>query len=248
MPVRIPHVTLALTLALSACGSSSDGKEKEQPVPLPAGFDPNAKYEVGITGADLSPTITHALFPARVGASWTYEGDTDEGKERIEITVGADQKDVWGAKATIVRDTVYRDDEMIEDTWDWFAEDGDGNVWYLGEETYEYENGKKVCDCGAWEAGVEGALPGIVMLANPKVGDAYRQEYFAGEAEDLGEVVALDVSVTVPAGSFEGCLRTRDLSTLDRTAEEFKTYCPGVGVVLEEAGDERVELVEYSGL
>lgn len=241
-----PFLAVVLAAALPACGSSADA-EKEL-VPLPAGFDPSAKYEPAITGADLSPTITHPLFPAPAGARWVYEGVTDEGKERIEISVEAEPKEVWGAQATVIRDTVYRDGEMIEDTWDWFAQDGDGNVWYLGEETYEYRNGEKVCDCGAWESGKEGALPGIIMLAEPKVGDAYRQEYLAGEAEDVGEVVALGASVTVPAGSFEGCLRTRDLSVVDRTAEEFKTYCPGIGVVLEEDGDERVELVEYDGL
>lgn len=91
-------------------------------------------------------------------------------------------------------------------------------------------------------------MPGYTMLANPAVGESYRQEYLAGEAEDLAEVVELDVSVTVPAGSFTGCVKTREVSVIDRSYEEFKYACPGIGVALEEEEDTRVELIEYTGL
>jgi hypothetical protein len=105
-----------------------------------------------------------------------------------------------------------------------------------------------VCDCGAWESGVDGALPGVIMLATPKVGDVYRQEYLVGEAEDIAEIVSLNETVTVPAGTFEGCLKTKDSSALDPSVFAYKYYCPGIGIALEEEGDERVELIEYSGL
>jgi hypothetical protein len=140
---------------------------------------------------------------------------------------------------------VYVDDEVVEDTWDWFAEDSDGNVWYLGEETYEYEDGEIACDCGSWESGVDGALPGIVMPADPTAGDPYYQEYLIGEAEDRGQIVEEDVSVSVTAGDFEGCITTNDTSAIDPTADEFKTYCPGVGVVRESSDDENVDLIEF---
>lgn len=203
-------------------------------------------YGPDIAASDLSTSVDNPLFPLPVGAKWTYEATTEDGTERIEVEVLAETKDVWGATATVVRDTVYLDDEVVEDTWDWYAQDGDGNVWYLGEDTKEYEDGEVVCACGSWETDVDGALPGIIMQGNPKVGDDYYQEYYIGEAEDRGEVVEVDVSVTVTAGSYTGCTKTRDYSAINPTFA-FKTYCPGVGVVLEEEGDERVELIEYSG-
>jgi hypothetical protein len=148
----------------------------------------------------------------------------------------------------VVRDTVYLDGDMIEDTFDWYAQDGDGNVWYLGEDTREYENGVEVCDCGAWEAGVGGALPGVVMLGAPKVGAAYRQEYYEQEAEDYAEVISLDEAVSVPSDDYTGCMKTRDRSVLEPELDEFKFYCPGVGNVLVLEDDVRVELISVAGL
>jgi hypothetical protein len=250
MKTRAPF-TFALTLVLGAFGCSSEdpapdpgGSGSDNPAPL----DPDGDYEPDIVVGDLSANIDNPLFPAPVGATWVYEAHTEDGVERIEITVEAETKDVFGTTARVVRDTGYLDDEMVEDTWDWYAQDGSGHVWYLGEDTKEYENGEVVCSCGAWEAGVDGALPGVVMLGSPKVGDVYRQEFLAGEAEDFAEVVSVDETVTVPAGTFEGCLKTRDQSTLDPELDELKYYCPGVGNVLVEEGDVRVELLEYSGL
>jgi len=239
---------IALVLSLGAFGCASEEDEGDEEVPLPAGFDPNATYTPGVTSADLSTSITNPLFPAPVGAKWTYEGKTESGTERIEIVVDSKTKNVWGAVATVIRDTVYVDDEMVEDTWDWYGQSEDGTVWYLGEDTKEYEDGEVKCECGAWEAGVDSALPGVIMLGKPTVGSSYRQEYAQGEAEDLAEVVAVDETVEVPAGSFTGCVKTRDLSLVDRSAEAFKYYCPGVGLVLEEEEGERVELIAYSGL
>lgn len=245
---------VALALALVTL-SSGCGENDETVVPLPAAstnhpapWDPDADYEPGITAAALSTEVDNPLMPSTPGLKWVYEGQTDEGMEHTEVEVLPESREVWGVEARVVRDTVYRDGELIEDTWDWYAQDADGNVWYLGEDTYEYENGEKVCDCGAWESGVDGALPGIVMLADPKVGDAYRQEYYPGDAEDLAEVVEADVSVSVAAGDFEGCVRTRETTVLERDVEEFKVACPGVGVVLEEApaDDERTELTSFT--
>ena len=246
-PCLVLLLSLA-TCAIAACGSSGGGGE---PLPVsnglgPAPFDPGQTYSPNVSAADLSTTIDNALFPAPIGATWVYEGMTDEGFERIEVTVESADKPVWGTTAVVIRDTVYLDGEMIEDTWDWFAQDRVGHVWYLGEETYEYENGTIVCDCGAWEAGVDGALPGVNMLASPKVGDVYRSEFYAGEAEDLAEVISVGEAVSVEAGSWSGCLKTRDRSAIELDADEFKYYCPGVGNVLIEEGPYRIELVSFS--
>jgi hypothetical protein len=86
------------------------------------------------------------------------------------------------------------------------------------------------------------------MLAQPEVGDVYRQEFLAGHAEDYAEVIAVNVSASVPAGTFHHCIQTRERSTIDPTIDEVKTYCPHVGVVLEVSGNIREELIAFSGL
>jgi len=232
--------TLGLVVFVAACGGSTES--------LPAPFDPDRDYEPDVDAADLSAEITNELMPWPVGATWSYAAETEDGTETIDIVVLAETYDVWGVAARVVRDTVLVAGEMVEDTYDWYGQDSRGHVWYLGEDTTEYENGVPICNCGAWESGVDGALPGIVMLADPQVGDVYRQEFYEGEAEDYAEVVELDVSVTVPAGTFDGCMKTRDRSVLEPDLDEYKYYCPGVGNVLVEEGDVRVELIEYSGL
>jgi len=139
------------------------------------------------------------------------------------------------------------DGALFEDTFYWYAQDAEGNVWYLGEETCEYENDECVNTEGSWEWGTDGALPGIIMPADPTVdGQPYYQEWFPGHAEDVGEVVETGVSVTVAAGDFTDCIRTHDTSTLDTTLDEHKTFCPGVGNVLVEEPDVREELVEFT--
>jgi hypothetical protein len=148
-----------------------------------------------------------------------------------------------------VRDTVTLDGELIEDTFDWFAQDKEGNVWYLGEDTKEYENGEVISTEGSWAAGVDGAEAGIVMLADPQVGDTYRQEWYPGHAEDAAEVVSLNEKVKVPYGTFTNCLQTREFSTIDPELNEYKYYCTAVGAVtLEEVIDseERVELIDVN--
>lgn len=246
--VGLRALVLLAAIGLAACDSSGGNQ-----FPLPENFDPNEPYAVSINAADLSMTIDNTFFPAPEAATWVYQAETDDGTEQIDVMVlsPADpngDKAVLGTSMRVIRDTVRLDGEVIEDTWDWYGQDAEGNVWYVGEDTSEFENGAFVCNCGAWEWGVDGALPGYVMLADPQVGDAYRQEYYEGEAEDLAEIVELDVTATVAAGMFTGCIRTREVSAIDRSYEEFKTYCPGVGLVLEEEDDERVELISYSGL
>ena len=229
-------------LAAGGCGSSD-----EEPV-TPAPLDPGSTYQPDVTASELSPEVTNRFFPLPVGARWVYEATSPDGVERIEVTVEAETRLVNGATARVVRDTVTFNDEVIEDTWDWYAQDPEGNVWYLGEDTAEYEMGMVVSTAGAWEWGVNGALPGVVMLGAPERRATYRQEYLVGEAEDFAEVESLDETVTVQAGTFLHCLKTHDQSVIDTTLDEHKYYCDGVGTVLVDEGDVREELVEYSGV
>jgi hypothetical protein len=209
-------------------------------------------------GGDYRPEIDPAAFVAAIdnpylplipGSRWVYEG-TDGGEtERIEVEVTNDRREVMGVSTTVVRDTVYVDGELAEDTFDWFAQDRDGDVWYMGEDTREYENGEVSSTEGSWEAGVDGALPGIIMQAQPTVDDAYRQEYYAGEAEDLAQVTALDASESVPFGDFDNLLVIKEWNPFEPEVTEDKYFAPGVGTVLEvktAGGEGRVELLEFT--
>ncbi len=197
----------------------------------------------------LSSTVTNPFFPLEVGSVLTYEGMTDEGLETIVVEVMPGTRTVNGVAARIVRDRVYLDGDLIEDTFDWYAEDAAGNVWYLGEDSKEIENGTVVSTEGSWEWGVDGALPGIIMWADPSahIGEEYRQEYYEGEAEDWGKVVATGRSVTVPAGNLTGCLEVEEWNALESNSTEKKFYCPQLGFALEiKASGDRVELVSVS--
>ena len=152
-----------------------------------------------------------------------------------------------GIDVVVVHDRVSLDGELIEDTIDWYAQDSGGNVWYFGEESIELEDGVIMSREGSWEAGVNGAEPGIIMFSNPVVGEPYRQEYYQGIAEDMAQIVSVDESVTVPYGTFDGCIKTLDWNPLESDSEEYKYYCTQVGgLVLEEKleSGEIVELVD----
>lgn len=180
------------------------------------------------------------------GRTFRYEGETDEGLETIVVEVTNDTKTILGVATTVVHDRAYLDGELIEDTFDWFAQDIDGNVWYFGEDSKEIEGGVVVSTEGSWEAGVDGAIPGVLMLAEPVVGVSYQQEFAEDVAEDMARVLSLKKSVEVPYGAFDECLMTAEWTHLDPGAREFKYYAPGTGLVLElspSGGRTRVELV-----
>jgi hypothetical protein len=205
------------------------------------------------TSPDIAPenfvdTADNPYFPLTPGTRYTYGAETEDGTETIETFVSHDTKEILGITCIVVEDRVYLDEELIEEAFDWYAQDVDGNVWYMGEDSAEYEDGELVSTAGSWKAGVDGAQPGIIMKADPRVGDSYRQEYYAGEAEDMGAVVALDQSVSVPYGDFDDCLKTLDWEPLTPDSEEYKYYSPGIGLVLETLGNgsEPVELVSVT--
>lgn len=205
----------------------------------------NMDYNPVIVTSNFVEKIDNPYFTLIPGKKFVYES-TGEDKERIEIEVTSDIKEILGIKTTVVRDRVYKNSELFEDTFDYYAQDKSGNVWYFGEETKEYESGS-VSTKGSWEAGVNGAKPGIIMKSDPKVGDSYRQEYYKGEAEDMADVVAVEKTVITQLKKHHNCLQTRDWSLIDQMANEYKYYCPDAGfLVLEESitGDSKIELVE----
>ncbi len=204
------------------------------------------EYDPDFDAADFVSGAGNPFMPLVPGTTFIYEKATDEGTEVVVVEVTHDTVEILGVTCIVVHDTESLDGELLEDTFDWFASDEDGNVWYFGEDSTEYEDGLPVSTEGSWEAGVDGALPGIVMLGDPQAGDLYREEFLCGEAEDEAIVVSLDASVDVPYGSFDNCLRTENFTRLEPGAHEDKYYAPGVGLVLEVEGNERVELISVT--
>ncbi|MDD3043236.1 MAG: hypothetical protein PHW56_09915 [Methanosarcinaceae archaeon] len=192
--------------------------------------------------------IDNPYFPLIPGTTFVYEGESEDGLIRNEIFVTSETRLVMGVTTIVVRDRELEDDELVEETYDWYAQDKDGNVWYFGEDSKEYEDNKVVSTAGSWEAGVDGALPGILVKGNPRVGEIYRQEYREGVAEDMAEVISLDESVTVVYGSFDNCLKTREWNPLEPGQGENKYYAQGIGLLLEMeiGGDEQLELIEIT--
>ncbi|MFC1713485.1 hypothetical protein ACFL6S_07455 [Candidatus Poribacteria bacterium] len=211
----------------------------------PTEFDET--YDSEIDPADFVTLNDNPFFPLTPGTTFIYEGETEDGPERIEVEVTSDTRIILGVTCTVVRDRVWVDDELVEDTFDWYAQDEDGNIWYFGEDSTEFEDGVAVSTEGSWEGGVDGARPGILIEAEPEIGDAYRQEFYEGEAEDMAKVLSLSESVTVPYGSFDNCLQTMEWTPLEPDVVEQKFYARGVGFILEvqvEGGSDRAELVE----
>lgn len=211
---------------------------------------PESAYSVNLTAADFVPAIDNPYLPFIPGSKWVYEARREDGTvERNEIEVLQERREVNGVPATVVHDVVYVEGQIVEETYDWYAQDKDGNVWYLGEEVDNYVNGVLTDHAGSWEWGVDEALPGVMMWADPSahLNEVYYQEYYAGEAEDQGQVLSVDESVSVPFGSFENVVKTYDSSTLDPDLRENKFYAAGIGVIkeIDLSTGEEVVLVEF---
>jgi len=215
------------------------------PGPLPQGSDPAT-----LDPADFAAQIDNPYLPFPRDARWVYrETDPQGSSQKVRVTVTTDAKQILGIDATVVHDVVTEKGHLVENTFDWYAQDTCGNVWYLGENTKEYENGKVVSTAGSWEAGVDGAQPGVVMPADRQVGLAYRQEYYAGEAEDNAEILSLVEQAQVPFGHFRDVVLTKETTPLERRVLEYKLYAKGIGVVLAisvSGGSDREELVRFT--
>ncbi len=244
MKKAIVAVAAVAFIALLAAGCGGGGAKEGQPTEPSSDTE---AYKPVIDPGDFISGIDNPYLPLVTGTTFIYEGNTGEGREHIEVVVTGDTKEIMGIECVVVKDSVTIEGEMVELTYDWFAQDKEGNVWYFGEDSKEYEDGEVVSSAGSWEAGVDGAQPGIVMRAQPAVGDEYRQEYYEGEAEDMAQVMSLDEAVSVPTGSYTGCLKTREWTPLEPGVTEFKYYAPGIGLILETAGASesgRIELIE----
>ncbi len=200
--------------------------------------------------------INNPFMPLKAGETYIYSSETEDGTEESTVTITPKYKTLRGVKCRVVSDVVtltndVLDHEPTEVTTDWFAQDDDGNVWYCGEDTVKYifdEDFNKIGESteGSWNADMPGAEPGVVMLAHPKTGVSYRQEFLEGVAEDMAKVLRLDAEVEIEMGDFEDCLKTKEWSPLDLGVIEHKFYAEGIGLILveEQGGTVREELVD----
>ncbi len=213
---------LTLTAAGGAAGAAQDP-------PLPQGDEP-----VTLDPTEFTTRIDNPYWPMAPGSRWVYrETDGRGNRQEAVVRVTRRTRTIDRVRARVVRDTVTERGRLVEDTFDWYAQDRAGNVWYLGERTREYEDGRFVGDEGSFEAGVDGAQAGIAMPANPVPGLRYRQEYKKGEAEDRARVLSVTEQAQVPFGRFRRrVLLTKDVNPLEPNALEYKLYARGVGPVL----------------
>ena len=221
------------TLVLAGPGSARQGAAPIPVLPPPG---------------DFVSRIDNKYFPLRPGTTFLYHGSEEGKARRVSVFVTHKTKMILGIRATVVLDQVRAGGKREEKTFDWYAQDKHGNVWYLGEDSSDFVNGKWIRSDGSWQAGVTGAKAGIVMKADPRVGNIYRQEYYAGHAEDRARVVSRREQAGVPFGHFRRVLMTREDIPLEPRALEFKFYARGIGPVLAvsvSGGSDREELVRY---
>ena len=246
-----PKIIAAASTALAALGLAACGGENGSSADAadPGTDLPQGSEHVELDPAEFTTEIDNPHWPMAVGSRWTYIEREDGETLRVVVTVTDRTKEIAnGVEARVVRDVVTSGGEPVEITDDWYAQDAEGNIWYLGEETAEYEDGKVATRAGSFEAGVDGAEPGVIMPADPQDDMTYRQEYYAGEAEDSGEVLGTEEQVEVPTGHYENVLMTKDLNPLEPRVQELKFYAEGVGPVLTlniSGGSGREELVRF---
>jgi hypothetical protein len=243
-PIATALGVIAAAVAVAACGGNGNGGESSSSS-LPQGSEP-----VDLNPADFTTEINNPYWPMAPGSRWVYRETDSEGTvQRVEVTVTNKTKQIAnGVDARVVHDEVTEHGQPVEITDDWYAQDSAGNIWYLGEETAEYEKGRVVSRAGSFEAGVDGAQPGIILPADPEVGTTYRQEYYAGEAEDEGEIFSLDEQAQVPFGHFTDVVMTKDTNPLEPKVLEYKFYARDVGPALAvsvSGASDREELVSY---
>ena len=189
----------------------------------------------------FSVVVDHDFFPLAVGTELVLEGEEDGETIRVEISVPGDTELVAGIETVVMIETEYEDGELVEVSRNFFAQAADGTVCYFGEDVDDYDNGNIVSHGGAWRAGENGYLPGIMMPAVPQVGDAYYQEYAPGVAEDMGEIVAFGEAIDVPAGQFADTMTVEDCNPLEDAETDEKVYVRGIGLAI----DEVMALISY---
>jgi hypothetical protein len=219
------------TLLAVGCGSGGSSSVATGTA-IASGAGPNGPAE--ISSSDFSPTVDNPYYPLKPGTTYRYRGVKD-GRPTIDsYAVSHETKSIEGVPCVAVNDNLYEAGKLEEQTTDWYTQDNRGNVWYFGEATRELNRqGKTTTTEGSWQAGVDGARPGIFMPANPQPGQSYRQEYYKGQAEDQFKVLDVSSAVTVPAGHYQPALLTEETTPLEPGVVDHKYYARGIGNVKE---------------
>jgi hypothetical protein len=220
--------SLILFLAAFVCLNRSESRESYQPVIDPANF---------------SSDVSHPWYPLKPGTVMIYSEREDDELRTRTVKVTHDTKLIMGVKCRVVHYVVTGSKgEVQEEAADFFAQDNQGNVWYFGEAARVFKGHGEVSNEGSWEAGAKGQ-PGVMLPANPAPGPAYRQAYLANVVEDMGQIMALNETVTVPLGTYPGCIRTKEWSMLE-SGNDRKWYAKGIGLIRSEStGGEVMTLV-----
>jgi hypothetical protein len=225
---------LAAALVLAAAGCGGDGTEPRPSRANDHGGLPEGNEPVHLDPAQFTTKIDNRWWPMPPGKRWRYRETDQEGtKQDVVVTVTDRTKKIAnGVTGRVVRDTVSAHGHIIEDTFDWYAQDKHGTIWYLGEDTAEFEHGKLTTKAGSFEAGVDGAMAGVIMPARPRDDQAYREEYYEGQAEDRGEVLGTHEMAQTPYGFFKHALLIKDTTPLEPRVLEYKLYAPRIGPAL----------------
>jgi len=223
-----------IAMSIAPAGATPPSRATDQPV-----FDPGNFVSV----------IDNPYFPLPVGRVLVYSGYRDGVTQTDTVTVTNQTKVILGVTATVVSDVAMHGGTLLEQTSDWYAQDRDGNVWYLGEDTKAYGPHGKIDTSGSWEAGVNGAIPGLIMEGHPAIPDAYRQELLTGQAEDTAWIVGTTGTVKVAYGNVRNILTTLEATRIEPGIYDTKIYGPGLGIVQEKSldGTEFAELVSVTG-
>lgn len=208
-----------------SCEKNDDTEERK----------PDENYNPLISPGNFVKIVNNNYFPLVPNQVYYYSLETSEGTKTVAVAVLPGTREVSGVTCTVVKKVVRLNDEVVEETYDWYAQDKDGNVWYFGEDVTQFKNGEAVGKEGSFEAGVDGALPGIIMLSEPVMEMPYRQEYKFNVAEGWGKVMAKGKTITTPYGTFNNCIVTADWNGLEPGAPvKYNYYAPGIGLVKEE--------------
>jgi hypothetical protein len=245
------RLALVIGLVLLAAPAVGCGGGQASTLAPNAGGLPQGSEPSDLSAADFTVAIDNRYWPMAPGTRWIYRETEGRGKvKRVVVTVTDRTKRVAdGIEARVVHDVATAHGRPAEVTDDWYAQDSEGNLWYLGEKTAEFENGRVASTEGSWEAGVDGAQPGVIMPARPQTGQAYRQEYYAGEAEDSAKVLSIDEQVQVPFGHFGDAVLSKEVTPLEPGVVEYKLYAPNVGpaMAMDVSGEsDREELISVS--
>ncbi len=232
-------LAIILIFSFSGCnnGGGGGGGGDDETCPEPT-------LDISLCDPDtvvFSTTIDNEFFPLTLATELVLEGEDDGETVRVEITVPGDTEEVAGVETLVMIETEYEDGELLEISRNFIAQAADGTVCYFGEDVDIYENGIVVSNDGAWRAGENGALPGILMPGDPQVGDAFYQESAPGVAEDMSSVIAFGEPIAVPAGDFDDTLTAEDCNPMEDAETDVKVYVRGIGLSI----DDVAELISY---